>query len=162
MNHQPGMPPSGNILLVDTDPRVRESASRILTLGGYVVFEARDGHDAYRLSENLGHHLHLLVTDVILDLHLNGFDLARHLQVARPGLPALYLSSVPSEEAVRRDLELSMDAFLSKPFDEARLADKVDALLRSERQRRQGPFRSRFVPVTVTESSHAGNWKAMS
>lgn len=161
MEKLPGMPPSGNILLVDTDPGVRETASRILTLRGYVVFEARDGHDAYRLSENLGHPLHLLVTDVILDVHLNGFDLVRHLQVARPGLPALYLASVPSEEAVRLDLELSLDAFLSKPFDETRLVGKVEALLRLERTARRIPFRTRYIPVTVPESSHTGNRKIM-
>lgn len=157
MKNHPGAPPSGNLLLVDTDPRIREAASRILTLRGFVVFEARDGHDAYRLSENLSQPLHLLMTDVILDVHLSGFDLARTIQVARPGLPVLYLSSVPSEEAVRLDLELGLDTFLSKPFDEERLAGKVEILLRSGRGKRPETFRSGYTPVTVSESLHAGN-----
>lgn len=123
-----------NLLLVDPDPQVRAAASRVLTLEGHVVFEAVGGHEAFFLSESLSRPLHLLITDVILDAHLNGFDLARHLQVMRPGLPVLYLGSIPADETARLDLESSLGNYLSKPFDSRRLRSKVEAAARGPKR----------------------------
>jgi DNA-binding response OmpR family regulator len=123
-----------NILLTDPDPRVRQAVSGVLTLHGHLVFEAADGHDAFLLSESLSRPLHLLITDVILDARLNGFDLARHMQVMRPGLPVLYLGSIPADEVARLDLESSLGNYLSKPFDARRLLAKVEAAARGPKR----------------------------
>jgi len=120
-----------NLLLVDPDPAVRLWASRILTLEGFLVFEACDGHEAFLLSESLSLPLHLLLTDGVLDARLNGVDLARHLQILRPELRVLYLSAFPEDEAVRLDFESSLPGFLSKPLRGEKLLEKIASLLGS-------------------------------
>lgn len=138
-----GNPQAGlNLLLVDWDLRARGYAARELSSAGHVVFEAGNGREAWFLGETLSRPLHLLVTDVFLTPGCNGFDLARLMQGMRPGLPVLYLCDIPSDETVRRDLESSLEAFLSKPFDGARLRAKVQALARGPVRRRPRPERA--------------------
>ncbi len=118
-----------NILLVETDARLRDEVSEALTLEGYLVFAAADGHEAFILSEAIAHPIHLIITDVILDAHLNGVDLARHLHVFRPGLKVLYLSGVPADESIRLDLQAELDTYVSKPFQSQTLLEKTARLL---------------------------------
>lgn len=121
----------GNILLAEKDPVLRAVIRRALLGADYMVFEAEDGHQAFLLSETLALPLNLLLTDAVLDRHLSGVELSRHLRVLRPGLRVLYLSGVPADPALRRELESKLDSYLSKPFTAEGLLAKVEALLRA-------------------------------
>jgi DNA-binding response OmpR family regulator len=124
----------GNILLVERDPRLRAFVSRVLTEAGYVVFECEDGYQAFLLSESLTQPVHLLIAEVDLGTEPGGVELSRHLQVLRPGLRVLFLSTVPSNSDLRRELQAMLDSYLSKPFSAADLLDKVRAQMEKRRQ----------------------------
>lgn len=123
----------GNILLVERDSGVRAFVSRILTEVGYVVFESADGFQAFLLSESLTQPIHLLVAEVDLGTEPGGVELSRHLQVLRPGLRVLFLSTVPANPDLRRELQAMLDSYLSKPFQAADLVRKVDAQMEKYR-----------------------------
>lgn len=120
----------GNILLAEKDPVLRAAIRRALLRAEYAVFEAEDGHQAFLISETLSLPLNLLLTDAVLDRHLNGVELSRHLRILRPGLRVLYLSGVPADPSLRRELESKLDSYLSKPFTADGLLGKVETLLR--------------------------------
>ncbi|GEM_PF-2254867 len=117
----------GNILLVERDAGLRATVGADLRAEGYSVFECADGYEAFLLSETLAQTLHLLVAEVDLGIDLGGVELSRHLQVLRPGLRVLFLSTVPANPDLRRELQAMLDSYLSKPFSSADLLAKVEA-----------------------------------
>jgi DNA-binding response OmpR family regulator len=119
----------GNVLLVERDPELRASVTYILTRAGYAVFGCEDGYQAFLLSETLEQPLHLLLAEVLVGEDLSGVELARHLQVLRPGLCVLFLSTIPANPDLRRELQAMLDSYLSKPFTEETLLAKVEALM---------------------------------
>lgn len=123
----------GNILLVEREAELRAFINRILTEAGYVVFECADGYQAFLLSEALTQPLHLLLAEVDLGIEPGGVELSRHLQVLRPGLRVLFLSTVPTNPALRRELQAMLDSYLSKPFSSLDLLGKVEAMMAKSR-----------------------------
>ncbi|MDQ3002731.1 MAG: response regulator [Fibrobacterota bacterium] len=119
----------GNILLVERDTALREFVSRTLIREGYRVFGCEDGYGAFLLSESLSLPLHLLLAEVVVGIDISGVELSRHLQVLRPGLRVLYLSTVPADPALRMELQSALDSYLSKPFSGPDLLSKVERLL---------------------------------
>lgn len=119
----------GNIVLVERDPVLRAYVTLTLAREGYGVFECEDGYQAFLLSETLEQPLHLLLAEVVVGADISGVELSRHLQVLRPGLKVLYLSTVPSNPALRRELQSVLDSYLSKPFTGPELIAKVERLM---------------------------------
>jgi CheY-like chemotaxis protein len=77
------------ILFVEDEATVRETVSENLTLEGFTVLLAEDGHRALRtLAER---HVDLLFTDVLMP-GMSGFELAFQAKLIRPDLRVLYLS----------------------------------------------------------------------
>ena len=128
----------GNVLLVERDPGTRASVNRVLTQAGYVVSACEDGYQAFLLSETLEQPLHLLIAEVRVGKDLSGVELARHLQVLRPGLRVLYLSTIPANPDLRRELQTVLDSYLSKPFEDGLLLAKAEALMEKSRLRTRG------------------------
>jgi two-component system response regulator PrrA len=133
----------GNVLLVENDPAMREEAARTLRQAGYGVFEAEDGYQAFLLSESLAQPLHLLVAEVRVGADLSGVELARHLRVLRPGMLVLYLSTIPGNPQLRKELQAALDTYLSKPFSPEALLSKTDVLMEKSRAR-TGPVPAAF------------------
>jgi DNA-binding response OmpR family regulator len=145
----------GNILLVERDPEIRTFVSRTLALEGYTVFESEDGYQAFLLSETLDRPLHLLLAEVVVGADLSGVELARHLQILRPGLFALFLSTIPANPDLRKELQATLDSYLSKPFNAVDLLAKVAALMEKSRARARGEWKGRKTEVGAA----MGAWK---
>jgi PAS domain S-box-containing protein len=110
------------ILLVEDDGNIRRLARRALELREYRVIEADSPLAAIECSEDHDQAIDLLVSDVVMP-GVNGFDLARTLQAARPGLKAMYISGFARE---MHDGRMPPDAiFLQKPFTAESLAQSV-------------------------------------
>lgn len=116
------------ILVTEDEAMVRQLTCDVLTRHGYRVLEAQDVHDAIRLAQEHDGPIHLLVSDVVMP-HMNGKELYRHIQTARPGIRVLFMSGyIDNVIAQHGALETGIH-FLQKPFSVQVLTQKVRAVL---------------------------------
>jgi two-component system, cell cycle sensor histidine kinase and response regulator CckA len=122
-------PPGGfTVLVVDDEEAVRHLACRMLIWTGYQALEASHGREAIATIEQHAGAIHLVLTDIKMP-GMNGRELGRHVEQRWPGKPILYMSGFASEVFQGGLLE-SGAPFLSKPFTQEDLAQKVRSLLR--------------------------------
>jgi two-component system, cell cycle sensor histidine kinase and response regulator CckA len=116
------------ILVVEDDPRVRSLVRKVLTLRGYRILEAENGHRALELADSHLGSVDLLLTDLVMP-GMGGIDLVHHLTEARPGLRCVVTSGY-TEDAVMQTQVLPPGAtFLPKPFTPDELAGTVRQIL---------------------------------
>jgi CheY-like chemotaxis protein len=116
------------ILVVEDQRMVRKMARSVLTSLGYAVLEAENASKALTLLQQEPE-VHLLLTDVVLAGHLNGFDLAREATRRRPELKVIFMSGC-AESALPRHEEPSVSRLvIDKPFTKEALASKVQQAL---------------------------------
>jgi signal transduction histidine kinase/CheY-like chemotaxis protein len=133
------------VLVVEDEAAVRRIMVKTLKDAGYRVLEARDGEEALTAAGLERESIHLLVTDIVMP-RMNGDELARRLQSARPGVCVLFVSGYPSESA-RALGELGPgSAYLPKPFIAGDLASAVRGLLDGRRPRESLAERDREGP----------------
>jgi two-component system, cell cycle sensor histidine kinase and response regulator CckA len=118
---------SETVLLVEDDVQVRDVALAILRRHGYVVIAARDGDEAVRACEAHPHHIHLLLTDMVMP-GITGRELARQLLRLRPAMKVLCMSGYTDLQDVTDELDAGM-AYLQKPFTAEALASCVRYVL---------------------------------
>ena len=112
---------AGVVLLVDDEDLVRASTADMLSDLGYTVLEANSAKAALKLLDD-GLRPDLLVTDHLMP-GKTGPALARDAQRRLPNIRILIVSGFAELDAVEADL-----ARLTKPFRQADLARKLDAL----------------------------------
>jgi CheY-like chemotaxis protein len=116
------------ILLVEDQDAVRLFARQVLLAGGYAVLEARGGEEAFQVAQQCPGPIHLLVTDVVMP-RMSGPQLAELLVRDRPDLRVLFVSGYADEATTRCEMAEAGSAFLQKPFNRVRLAQKVREVL---------------------------------
>jgi DNA-binding response OmpR family regulator len=125
---QPARAPR-RILVVDDEPSIGRSLSRLLVRAGYAASVAGDGNAAVSLCEQDSFDL------VVLDLHMPGQDgmtTLRRLRERRPELPILIMSGdvdVVAESSMGGELARGASAILRKPFDTDALLAEVTRLI---------------------------------
>lgn len=120
----PDSPPL--IAVVDDDPPVRTSLSRLLRSSGYAVATFECG-DAF--LEGLAPPSRALLPDcLVLDLHMpgrNGFEVCAVLKNTHPRLPIILITGKEEPDTADQVREAGAVAFLTKPFDESGLLAAV-------------------------------------
>jgi PAS domain S-box-containing protein len=110
-----------SILLVDDDAAVREVTASALRDLGHLVGEAGGGPAALDLLNRPGQRIDLLVVDFAMP-GMNGAEVARGAQNARPGLPVLFITGYADLSALAGTSE---DRIAQKPFRGGELERKV-------------------------------------
>jgi chemosensory pili system protein ChpA (sensor histidine kinase/response regulator) len=119
-------------LVVDDSITVRRVTQRLLERNGMRVLTARDGMDAVALlAEN--------VPDIILlDIEMprmDGYEVAAHVR-GDPRLhdiPIIMITSRVGEKHRARAIELGVDDYLGKPYQESQLIDAITPLVAQRR-----------------------------
>ena len=120
------------VAAVDDDRRVRESVRSVLESAGYEVTPAADGAEAWRILQERGADLDVIVSDLEMP-HLDGLGL---LEAVRGSpryreLPFILVTGRESEEDRTRGLRLGASAYLVKSgFDQTLLLDTIAQLVR--------------------------------
>ena len=119
-----------SILNVDDNEAARYARTRVLTVGGFEVYEAGTAQEALELIT--AHHPDL----VILDVHLpdaNGIEVCRHLK-ARPESASIIILQISASAAyaphATSALNSGADAYLTAPIDPEVLVATVRAMFR--------------------------------
>ena len=116
------------ILLVEDEESVRQFAAIALQSQGYTVIATASGADAIKQMAADHSRINLLVTDVVMP-EMNGRKVADILTARYPGLRTLFISGYTDDIVVKRDSDITTEAFLHKPFTSTALAQKVRELL---------------------------------
>lgn len=116
-------PSPARILFVDDDEAFSYAAARGLRAAGFVVSLAPDHRLALQILESR-QPLDLLITDIVMPGHVNGFALARMARMRRLDLKVLYMTAfdVSADEAVGK--------ILRKPFPPDLLAKEAHIALK--------------------------------
>ena len=115
-----------SILVVDDDPNIRKTLSRIIAGWGYDVEEATDGNDALR---HVAQHKPALV---LLDIQMpgmGGLEFLKKAHEASPDLAIIMVTGVEDEQQARKAMELGAADYIVKPFDFDYLQTSVKAKL---------------------------------
>jgi DNA-binding response OmpR family regulator len=149
------------ILLVEDEPRMRETIALYLEREGYDVATAGDGVRALEVARE--QEPHLVVLDLMLP-RMDGLEVCRRLRDG--GNPAVIMVTARStEEDKLTGLDLGADDYVTKPFSPRELMARIRAVLRRaaeedllesggiavDRLRREVIVEGALVPVTPTE-----------
>lgn len=122
------------ILIVDDDRAILELLHTRLTLAGYDVFSARNGHEALTRLSNLR------PAAMVLDLSmpsLDGFGVLQQMgKVWTSRTPTLVLTARNGTADVQRAIQLGARDYLAKPFRDDELLMRVKRLFRRPVDRR--------------------------
>ncbi len=119
-------------LVVDDSITVRRVTQRLLERNGMKVLTARDGLDAIAV---LAEHL----PDVILlDIEMprmDGYEVAAQVRNDRrtAGIPIIMITSRVGDKHRARAIELGVDDYLGKPYQEAQLLEAIEPLVARRR-----------------------------
>jgi chemosensory pili system protein ChpA (sensor histidine kinase/response regulator) len=110
--------------VVDDSLTVRKITGRLLEREGYRVLAAKDGLDALeQLKETLPD---VMLVDIEMP-RMDGFDLTRNVRndPRTSRVPIIIISSRTAEKHRSHALELGVNAFLGKPYQETELLQQI-------------------------------------
>jgi len=121
----PSVPgPTGNILVVDDEPDVRETVAELLGSLGYRTLEARDGLDALERFEADGPDIALVIMDLTMP-RMDGREAVARMRLLDPEVRVILCSGFNEADATRGFPEVHHSGFLQKPFTFQNLKDAV-------------------------------------
>ena len=130
------------ILLIDDDPGIIDTLSRVLKDEGFEVTLEKRGDDGLALARR--ETFYAVVTDLKLP-GLNGLELVRQLHAARPRLPIILITAFGTTQTAIEATKFGAYDYLLKPFDIQQLLDLINRAVKSNRIMSE--------PVALGESS---------
>jgi|HubBroStandDraft_1064217.scaffolds.fasta_scaffold00012_69 chemosensory pili system protein ChpA (sensor histidine kinase/response regulator) len=115
-------------LVVDDSITVRRVTQRLLERNGMRVLTAKDGVDAVSLlQENLPD---IILLDIEMP-RMDGYEVAAHVRndPRLKDIPIVMITSRVSEKHRARAIELGVDDYLGKPYQENQLLDAIEPLV---------------------------------
>lgn len=140
------------VLLIEDDLTAARTIVLMLRAAGAVVEHSSLGEESVELTKHYDYDI------VLLDLMLpdiDGFEVMRRMRIARNDTPILILSGMVRSSAKVKALGLGADDFITKPFDNAELLARMQAVVRrakgfSQPMLRVGPVQLNLDTREVT------------
>ncbi len=115
------------VLLVEDDVTAAHGIALMLKSGGAVVDTADTGEEALELVRHYDYDI--MVLDLLLP-DMEGYDVVRRMRAGRIEVPVLILSGLSRPQAKVKGLGAGADDFITKPFDNAELLARMQAIVR--------------------------------
>ena len=136
-------------LVVDDSITVRRVTQRLLERNGMRVMTARDGMDAVALLAD--HVPDIILLDIEMP-RMDGYEVAAHVRndPRLRDVPIIMITSRVGEKHRARAIELGVDDYLGKPYQESQLIDAIAPLVAQRRARRASglePMTERIAEV---------------
>jgi chemosensory pili system protein ChpA (sensor histidine kinase/response regulator) len=115
-------------LVVDDSITVRRVTQRLLERNGMRVMTAKDGVEAVsQLQENMPD---IILLDIEMP-RMDGYEVAAHVRndARLKHIPIVMITSRVSEKHRARAIELGVDDYLGKPYQESQLLDAIEPLV---------------------------------
>jgi len=123
-------PDSGELLVVDDEPFLRDAVAALLRYLGFEVTTADTGTRALGLARSRP--FDLVVMDVMLP-DIDGFEVVRRLRGEGCWVPVIFLTARDTRDDKVTGLALGGDDYLTKPFGLEELAARIRSVLRRTR-----------------------------
>jgi chemosensory pili system protein ChpA (sensor histidine kinase/response regulator) len=119
-------------MVVDDSITVRRVTQRLLERNGMRVLTARDGMDAVALLQD--HVPDVILLDIEMP-RMDGYEVAAHVRndPRLRDVPIIMVTSRVGEKHRARAIELGVDDYLGKPYQEAQLLDAIAPLVERRR-----------------------------
>jgi DNA-binding NtrC family response regulator len=101
------------VLVVDDDPVVGASITRVLSAKGYAVISAADGPEALERIANEDYDV--VYTDIKMP-GMSGLEVARRVKASRPWLPVVIITGYGTADNELEAREIGTAGFLRKPL----------------------------------------------
>ncbi len=120
-------------LVVDDSITVRRVTQRLLERNGMRVMTAKDGVDALSILEE--HLPDVILLDIEMP-RMDGYEVAAHVRAdARlKDVPIVMITSRVGEKHRARAIELGVNDYLGKPYQENQLLDAIEPLVANRRE----------------------------
>lgn len=116
------------ILVVDDHPALVTLTRHKLIQKGYEVLTAQNGEDALEITRT--EYPDLILSDIEMPV-LNGFELCEQIKndsrLAK--IPIILVTSMVTTDYIMKGIEAGADNYLTKPFDDETLYNKIEELL---------------------------------
>jgi CheY-like chemotaxis protein len=130
------------ILIIDDDPDIVTAVCMTLESAGYKVVSANSGKEGLQMVKT--EHPDLIIMDVMMETHTEGFQLALKLHSPDPAsdlkqfknIPILMLTAIHSTTPLHYEPDvdyLPVQLFVDKPIDPKDLIGKVDWVLKRQK-----------------------------
>ena len=123
-------------LVVDDSITVRRVTQRLLERNGMRVMTAKDGVDALSILQE--HLPDIILLDIEMP-RMDGYELATHVRAdARlADIPIVMITSRVGEKHRARAIEIGVNDYLGKPYQENQLLDAIEPLVEARRRQRR-------------------------
>ncbi len=128
---EPNREKSGVVMIVEDSPTQAALLQHLLEVNGYRVIVATCGKEALELlgEEKPG----LIISDIVMP-EMNGYELTNSIKESAEfrEIPVILLTSLSDPDDILKGLDAKVDSYLTKPWDDQFLLDKVAATLESK------------------------------
>jgi FixJ family two-component response regulator len=124
LQHSAGANTKRSVIVVDDDPRVRQSLEGLLSSAGFRI--QLFGSAAEVLASGVLEYASCLITDIRMP-GIDGWELQRRSAALYPRLPLIFVTAHHDEAAPQQALGSGAFAFFYKPFDGEELLRTVEA-----------------------------------
>ncbi|MEM1245146.1 MAG: response regulator [Acidobacteriota bacterium] len=118
---------SRTVLIIEDEAALRRLMRKMLEREGFEVLEAGGPSEALEVCRQSAAELDVLITDLMMP-EMTGGELATQLSGSYPHLKVLFMSGYGRADIEAQGLLSPGEAFLSKPFNVARLCGAIEAL----------------------------------
>ena len=125
----PDTPRQISVMVVDDSPSVRHITSKLIKNAGWEVIIAKDGLEAFEALQNTADLPDVVLTDVEMP-RMDGYQLLSSIRnhAALRDLPVIMITSRAGEKHRQKAVELGVSEYLTKPFDDSVLVEKIKTL----------------------------------
>jgi len=120
----------GAILIVDDDPRLRQSFEKLLAAEGHTVWTAPDGETA--LSQVKANSPDMVIMDIRMP-GMSGLDTFKAMHQIDPKLPVIIMTAFGTTETAIETIKLGAFDYVLKPFDIPDILALIDKALEAGR-----------------------------
>ncbi|MDA8164506.1 MAG: response regulator [Desulfobacteraceae bacterium] len=116
------------ILIVEDSATQAERLDYTLTHRDFATLRAKNGREALEMLDE--HRPDIVISDIMMP-EMDGFTLCRRIKESEKtgGLPVILLTALSDPEDVLKGLESGADGFVTKPYDETYLLERVRRVL---------------------------------
>ncbi|PTT34476.1 transcriptional regulator [Chryseobacterium sp. HMWF028] len=142
------------ILIIEDNDDIRESASEILELANYQVFQASNGKLGVDMA--IKHIPDVVLCDIMMP-ELDGYGVLYLLSKREDTalIPFIFITAKAGRVEIRKGIEMGADDYLTKPFDDIELLNAIESRLK-KKERQKNFYSSNLTQMTNLFQNSSG------